>query len=54
MQISLNNATEKLASKFDRLTESLFHYTRGLLDTGKFDQEKEKIVTIFEKLSYKD
>ena len=36
------------------MTESLFKYTRSCLDKGNFTAEKEKILTIFEKLSYKD
>ena len=36
------------------MTEMLFKYTRAVLDKGNFSAEKEKILTIFEKLSYKD
>lgn len=52
--VSLNNGIERLAAKFDNMTEMLFKYARAVLDKGNFSAEREKILTIFEKLSYKD
>ena len=38
--VSLNNGIEKLASKFEKMTEKLFQYTRNIMDKGMLSEEK--------------
>lgn len=54
MRISLNNALEKVVSKYEKMPTVLFKFTRELLDKGRFEEGAEKVIEIFEKLSYKD